>query len=188
MRRLEKAEPRPIMDFKHKAGPRTSSLAPLKAMGGNMKNRILRCAAVLFGLVLGGLLAMPPGWAGELGPKETVEKHLAALQDYIFEEAFDYISKESTDGKTKQEWANSTRELYSSANVKVMKFTLYPAKIEGDKAIVPDILNASDIFNKEGSTEYELYHLIKEDGVWKVDRQELLFEDSQVKEWFPDVK
>ncbi len=153
-----------------------------------MKNRILRCAVALFGLVLGGLLAMPPSLAAELEPKETVEKHLAALQDYIFEEAFDHISKEFADGKTKQEWADSTRELYSSANVKVMKFTLYPAKIEGDKAIVPNILNASDMFNKEGSIEYELYHLVKEDGVWKVDRQELLFEDSQVKEWFPDVK
>ena len=153
-----------------------------------MKNRILRCIAILFGLVLGWLFTMPPSQAVELGPKETVEKHLAALQDYIFEEAFDYISKEFADGKTKQEWADSTRDLYSSANVKVRKFTLYPAKIEGDKAIVPDILNASDIFNKEGSTEYELYHLVKEDGVWKVDRQELLFEESQVKEWFPDAK
>ncbi|MGB1547799.1 MAG: hypothetical protein ACPHIA_04610 [Alphaproteobacteria bacterium] len=153
-----------------------------------MKNRILSCAAVLLGLVLGGLLAMPQGLAGDLGPKETVEKHLSALKDYIFEDAFDYISSGFADGKTKQEWADSTRELYTSVNVKVMKFTLYPAKVEGDTAIVPNILNASDMFNKEGSTEYELYHLVKEDGVWKVDRQELLFEDSDVKEWFPDVK
>ncbi|MCE2510452.1 MAG: hypothetical protein J4G10_05680 [Alphaproteobacteria bacterium] len=153
-----------------------------------MKNRILCCAAVLLGLVLGGLFTMPQGWTAELGPKETVDKHLSALKDNLFEDAFDYISKGFADGQTKQEWADSTRELYTSANVKVMKFTLYPAKIEDDTAIVPNILNASDMFNKEGSIEYELYHLVNEDGVWKVDRQELLFEDSQVKEWFPDVK
>ncbi len=152
-------------------------------------NRIARIPIVALGLALCLVFgSMATGQAETLGPKETTQKHLAALQDYLFEEAFDCISKQSTDGKTKQEWADSTRELYSDAGVKVIKFTLYPAKIEGDTAIVPNILNAKDIFNKEGSIEHELYHLVKEDGVWKVDRQELLYEDAQVKEWFPDVK
>lgn len=150
-------------------------------------NLAARILILVSGLALGGLAAMPTGQAETLGPRATVEKHLAALQDYLFEEAFDGLSKESTDGKTRQEWAEATRELYSSASVKVIKFTLSPAKIEGTKAIVPNILNAKDVFNKDGSIEYELYHLVKEEGVWKIDRQELLYEDSQVKEWFPDL-
>ena len=151
-------------------------------------SRIARIVIVAIGLMLGGLLETSTAQAEPLGPKETVEKHLAALQDYLFADAFDYISKDFIDGKTRQEWADATRELYSSASVKVIKFTLYPAKIEGDKAIVPNILNAKDIFNKEGSIEHELYHLVKEDGVWKVDRQQLLFDDSEVHTWFPGLK
>ncbi len=153
-----------------------------------MKNRIRHRALAVFGLALAGLLALPIASAQEPGPKQTVERHLAALQGYLFEDAFDYVSKGFADGKTKREWSDSIRKLYSDASVRVIKFTLYPAKVEGDTAIVPNILNASDMFNKEGSIEYELYHLVKEDGAWKVDKQKLLFEDSQVKEWFPDVK
>lgn len=153
-----------------------------------MKNRMQHLVFAVLGLALAGLLALPMASAQAPSPKETVERHLAALQDYLFEDAFDYVSKDFADGKTKQEWADSTRELYSDASVKVIKFTSYPAKVEGDRAIVPNILNASDMFNKDGSIEYELYHLVKEGGAWKVDKQELLFEDSQVKEWFPDVK
>ncbi len=150
-------------------------------------SRIARIVIVAICLTFGGLLSST-SQADPLGPKETVEKHLAALQDYLFEEAFDYISRDFIDSKTRQEWADATRELYSSASVKVIKFTLYPAKIDGDKAIVPNILNAKDIFNKEGSIEHELYHLVKEDGVWKVDHQQLLFDDSDVHKWFPDLK
>jgi len=151
-------------------------------------SHIARIVIVAICLTFGGLLETSTAQAEPLGPKETVEKHLAALQDYLFADAFECISKDFIDGKTRQEWADATRELYSSASVKVIKFTLYPAKIEGDKAIVPNILNAKDIFNKEGSIEHELYHLVKEDGVWKVDRQQLLFDDSEVHTWFPGLK
>mgnify|MGYP006133220395 CR=1 FL=1 len=151
-------------------------------------NRIARVMIVTLALTLTGLFLISTAQTEPLGPKATVEKHLTALQDYLFEEAFDYISKDFMDGKTRQEWADATRELYSSASVKIIKFTLYPAKIKGDKAIVPNILTARDIFNKDGSIEHELYHLVKEDGVWKVDRQQLLFDDSAVRTWFPDLK
>ena len=61
------------------------------------------------------------------------------------------------------------------ADVKIFDFTVYPGKVEGDKAQVPNILESQDKFvNTLGLTEHELYTLVREDGGWKVDSQILL--------------
>jgi len=38
--------------------------------------------------------------------------------------------------------------------------------------------------NQLGLTEYELYTLLKEDGVWKIDSQ-VIVEPKDVSKWFP---
>src|SRR5262249_43919882 len=59
---------------------------------------------------------------------------------------------------------------------------------EGDKALVPNILESQDRFvNTLGLTEYELYTLVREDGRWKVDSQ-ILVEPAEQAKWFPKAK
>ena len=83
-------------------------------------------------------------------------------------------------------WVKEQKSGMAFADVKIFDFTVYPGKIEGDVAHVPDILSSQDRFvNQLGLTEYELYTLVKENGVWKVDQQ-IIVEPPDVPKWFPD--
>ena len=69
------------------------------------------------------------------------------------------------------------------ADVKIFDFTVYPGKIEGEKALVPNILESQDRFvNTLGLTEYELYTLIREDGGGCRFRS---FQPAEQAKWFP---
>ena len=71
-----------------------------------------------------------------------------------------------------------------SADVKIFKFDVYPAKIEGATAKVPNILSSQDKFlNQLGADEYELYTLVKENGDWRINQQEQVDKSDQAK-WF----
>jgi hypothetical protein len=71
------------------------------------------------------------------------------------------------------------------ADVKIFEFDVHPGKVEGETAYVPNVLSSQDRFvNQLGLTEYELYTLVREDGVWKVDRQ-LIVEPGDIPKWFP---
>jgi hypothetical protein len=69
--------------------------------------------------------------------------------------------------------------------VKIFEFQVYPGKVEGDKAYVPNVLNSQDKFlNQLGVIEHELYTLVKEDGRWKINQQQIV-ENTDVAKWFP---
>jgi len=71
------------------------------------------------------------------------------------------------------------------ADVKIFEFHVHPGKVEGSTAHVPNVLSSQDRFvNQLGLTEYELYTLLKEDGVWKIDSQ-VIVEPKDVSKWFP---
>jgi hypothetical protein len=75
-------------------------------------------------------------------------------------------------GKEKEVWVKEQKTMMGVADVKIFDFTVYPGKVEGDKAQVPNVLESQDKFvNTLGLTEHELYTLIREDGGWKVDSQ-----------------
>jgi hypothetical protein len=74
------------------------------------------------------------------------------------------------------------------ADVKIFDTQVFPGKVEGEKAFVPNVLSSQDRFvNQLGLTEYELYTLVKEGGAWKVDQQ-LIVEPPDVPKWFPKAK
>jgi hypothetical protein len=71
------------------------------------------------------------------------------------------------------------------ADVKIFDFTVYPGKVSGETAQVPNVLESQDKFvNTLGLTEHELYTLVREDGAWKVDSQ-ILLEQAEIPKWFP---
>ena len=118
-------------------------------------------------------------------PEATLKAYLSALKDARFEDAYDRCSKAMRQGKSKEDWVKEQKSLMAFADVKIFNFTVYPAKVQGETAQVPNILESQDKFvNTLGLTEYELYTLVKEDGGWRVDQQ-LLIETPDVPKWFP---
>jgi hypothetical protein len=139
------------------------------------------------GLVLGLVIAAPvlPASADDATPEAVLRSYLAAVKESRFEDAYDKVSKAMRQGKSKEDWAKEQKGLMALADVKIFSFDVYPGKIEGETAQVPNILESQDKFiNTLGLTEYELYTLVREDGGWRVDQQ-LLVEPPDVPKWFP---
>lgn len=120
-------------------------------------------------------------------PEDVLTRYLTAIKAEKFDDAYGLVSKAMRQGKDKEVYVKESKALMAFADVKIFSFQVGKAKIDGDKAQVPNVLESQDRFaNTLGLTEYELYTLVKEDGAWKVDSQ-LLLEPSQVREWFPDL-
>jgi hypothetical protein len=117
-------------------------------------------------------------------PEDTVRTYLKAMQDQKYDDAYKQISKAMAGGKDAEAWAKEQKYMMQSADVKIFKFDVYPAKVEGETAKVPNILSSQDKFlNQLGADEYELYTLVKENGDWKIDQQEQVDKSDQAK-WF----
>jgi hypothetical protein len=127
--------------------------------------------------------ALEPG-----SPEHTVWRYLGALKAGKFDEAYDLISKAMKRGQDREVWVKEQRTGMSMADVKIFEFNVYPGKVEGDRAYVPNILSSQDRYvNQLGLTEHELYTLVREDGAWKVDRQ-VIVEPPDIPKWFPARK
>jgi hypothetical protein len=125
-------------------------------------------------------------------PEETLKRYLTAVQSQDFDKAYDLVSKAmKTDRKTgqvkpKEVWVKESQYVFAFSEAKIFDFKIGKAKVEGDKAIVPNVLSSQDKFlNQLGVEEYELYTLVKEDGAWKVDHQEEVVESDDIAKWFP---
>ncbi len=117
-------------------------------------------------------------------PEDTVRQYLKAMQDQKYDQAYKQISKAMAGGKDAEAWAKEQKYMMQSADVKIFKFDVYAAKVEGETAKVPNILSSQDKFlNQLGADEYELYTLVKENGDWKIDQQEQVDKSDQGK-WF----
>src|SRR5207244_9356183 len=133
-------------------------------------------------LVVAGAAAPDPT---PLSPEETVRRYLQALKDGRFDAAYDLVSKAMKQGKDREVWVKEQKTGMAFADVKIFEFRVYPGKVEGATAHVPNVLSSQDRFvNQLGLTEYELYTLLKEAAVWKIDRQ-VIVEPKDVPKWFP---
>jgi hypothetical protein len=133
------------------------------------------------------LVALSAGAGAEapLSPEDTVKRYLKDLKEGNFEDAYGLISKAMKGGKEREVWVKEQKAGMAFADVKIFDVQVYPAKVEGEKAYVPNVLSSQDRFvNQLGLTEYELYTLVREEGAWKVDRQ-IIVEPSDVPKWFP---
>jgi hypothetical protein len=151
-----------------------------------MKIARYNVAALVAALVVG--LGARGALAASTTPEDTVKQYLKAMQDQKYDEAYKYISKAMAGNKDAETWAKEQKYMMQTAEVKIFKYDVYPAKVEGEKAKVPNILSSQDKFlNQLGADEYELYTLVKEDGAWKIDQQEQVDRSDQPK-WFTKQK
>jgi len=153
--------------------------------------RFARVLAVALA-VLAGSAALA---AEALTPEKTLERYLTAIQDQDFDEAYDLVSKGmKTDRKTgavktREVWVKESQFIMQLSEAKIFDFKIFPGKVEGEVAQVPNILSSQDKFlNQLGVEEYELYTLVREDGAWKVDQQEMVIDKAGLTRWFPKAE
>lgn len=147
---------------------------------------------LLLVVALGGGLVRA---AEPVGPEDVLRRYLQALKAEKFDEVYDLISAAMRQGRSKELYVKEARAMMGVADVKIFDFTVYPATVEGEKALVPNVLESQDRFiNTLGLTEHELYTLVREEGGWRVDAQTLVEPPDQAK-WFskqggkaPDAK
>ena len=138
-------------------------------------------ASIVFSAIAVGAVGQSFGAAT---PEETVKTYLAAMKDQKFDEAYKQISKGMAANKDGEAWAKEQKYIFQTGEVKIFKYEVFPGKVEGETAKVPNILSSQDKFlNQLGADEYELYTLIKENGEWKIDQQEIV-EKSEQSKWF----
>ena len=143
--------------------------------------RVMRTLAVLGWLAW--LAAAAP--AAEPSPEETVKAYLTAMKLGKFADAYPYVSKGMAQNKNLEDWSKEQQWIMQMAEVKIFEFHVYPGKVEGEKAFVPNLLSSQDKFlNQLGVEEYELYTLIREDGRWKIEQQQIV-ERGDMAKWFP---
>jgi len=131
------------------------------------------------------MLSLGTALAADPTPEETVKSYLTAVKGGDFNAAYPLVTHDMAQGKSKDEWVKEQQWVMQMAEVKIFEFEVYPGKIEGDKAYVPNVLNSQDKFlNQLGVVEHELYTLLKEDGRWKINQQQIV-ENTDLAKWFP---
>src|SRR5438445_13128050 len=106
--------------------------------------RSLAWAFGALGLVVGaGADAADPT---PLSPEETVRRYLQALKDGRFDAAYDLVSKAMKQGKDREVWVKEQKTGMAFADVKIFEFRVYPGKVEGATAHVPNVLSSQDRF------------------------------------------
>lgn len=155
------------------------------------KNLLIIIVVVAIGLGIG--MFNRETCSSDQGPRRAVEMYLTSMKDYRFEDAFDYVTANMTDNTEREAWATGQRRVFEYGEVQMddpdvrdphrgIKNVFFCE----DSGVVPNVLKAKDKFNNQGSTEFELYTVIKEGGTWKLDGQELLFEEADIRKWFPN--
>jgi len=144
-----------------------------------MMIRRLAAAAVL--LLLGASVRA----ADAPSPEDTVKQYLTAVKANDFSAAYPLVTRDMTQNKSKDEWVKEQQWVMQMAEVKIFDFQVFPSKVEGNTAYVPNVLNSQDKFlNQLGVVEHELYTLVKEDGRWKINQQQIV-ENTDLAKWFP---
>ncbi|MEH6639714.1 MAG: hypothetical protein V7717_10600 [Porticoccaceae bacterium] len=129
----------------------------------------------------------------DAGPKTAVQSYLSAMKDERFEDAFQFVTASMTDGKPVAEWAEQQSKMFKMGRVVINDIDVRRGHRElknvfmcAANATVPNVLRASDVLNRQGSTEFEVYKVIMDGDEWRIDSQETLFDDATIGQWFPD--
>ena len=122
----------------------------------------------------------------ERKPEEVVKLYLESVQKGDFKAAYPLLSPDMRGNLDEEKWIAQQTVVMKLGEVSISSFQVFPAKMEGAKAIVPNLLKSKDKFiNQGGLNEYELYTLvIGPEKRWQIDQQALVETDA-VHKWFP---
>ena len=122
------------------------------------------------------------GWCG--GDDEASVTLAASQQIYFnavqakdFATAYDMVTENMKDGRTKEKYVEEWEDVMKSAQVDIVDGGVTAIHINGDKARVHAWTKASDVFNAVPIIENEIDHWVLMGGVWKLDLTEVLMEE-----------
>ena len=125
--------------------------------------------------------------AGWCGGEEEASVTIAALQQTYFNAvqskdfatAYDMVTENMRDGRTKEKYIEEWEGVMKSAQVDIIDGGVSSIEVNGEKAKVHAWTKASDVFNAIPIVEKEIDHWVMIDGVWKLDVTEVLMEDVE---------
>ena len=136
-----------------------------------------------------------PPCAVDPGPRAAVENFMHAMKSRDFSEAYKHVTANMTDARPVGEWAALQKTMFDRGGVRIGAIDVRAARRDlnadgscAPAASVPNVLHASDVLNTQTSTEFEVYRVVLQDGAWKIDAQETLFEQARILEYFPGDK
>ncbi|MGE0483517.1 MAG: hypothetical protein AB7Q81_05230 [Gammaproteobacteria bacterium] len=162
-----------------------------------MRHRKPAIAAALLGLLGSNPAPASPATpcpGNDGGPRRAVMAYLTAMHEHRFADAYDHVDDGMTDGRPRADWAALQARAYGPGRVEIYGVDPRAAMVDGDdhtctkRAVVPNLLSARDRLNAHGAVEFELYHVVREEGQWRVDGQETLFDDAAITRWFPETE
>ncbi len=160
-------------------------MQPSKRADRSRVSKTAGCAALAMTLCVTGVPSSTLAAEGRT-PEATVRAYLAAMKTLDFGTVYDLSTKAAAQGKTRETWATEMKYLFELSEAKIFDYKVFPGKVTGDKALVPNILTSQDKFlNQLAAPEYELYTVLREDGEWKVDRQTIV-DTRDLPKWFPE--
>ena len=126
-------------------------------------------------------------------PRVAVQSYITAMKDQRFDDAYNFVTATMTDGLPVEDWVVQQSDMFKMAKIVINKIDVRRGYRELNNifmcapvAKVSNVLHASDFLNNQGSSEHEIYTVIIDDGVWKIDSQETLFDDQLIHQWFPE--
>lgn len=133
-----------------------------------------------------------PACASDPAPRQAVEAFMHAMKARKFEDAYQYVTSNMTDGRPVDGWAALQKKMFDLGGVSIGEIDVRDATIEivdgktcAPRAKVPNVLRAGDVLNTQGSVEFELYDVVLEKGKWRIDAQESLYQEDEIRRWFP---
>ena len=148
---------------------------------------VARASALALAVAFAAVAGCDRSAPGAGTPEEVVTRYLGALKSGNYSAAYDLLSPFMVREQGKVAWVAEQTALMNLAAVEILSFEVFPAKPDGDKAVVPNLLISKDKYiNQTGANEYELYFLSRgPDGGWRIDQQQLVETDA-VANWFPE--
>ena len=129
----------------------------------------------------------------DTGPRVAVEGYLRAMKERRFDDAYGFVSARMTDARPQAEWAALQAKMFELGGVKLADPDVRTPQRATDadghclaEAKVPNVLRAADALNNQGSTEFEVYTVVLDGKTWKVDAQETLFDEKEIRAYFPN--
>jgi len=155
--------------------------------------RLILALAVIAAAVLGGGYFNRTHCLNDEGPSMAVQNYLVAMKAERFEDAYQFVTASMTDDQPVLEWAEQQRRMFKMAKVVIIEIdvrqsfrSLKNVLMCSATARVSNVLHASDVLNNQGSNEFEVYTVVMDGGVWKIESQETLFDDELIHQWFPE--
>ncbi len=105
------------------------------------------------------------------------QTYFNAVQSQDFATAYDMVTENMRDGRTKEKYVEDWEGVMKQAQVDLIEGGVTAIDVDGDKARVHAWTKASDVFNVIPIIEKEIDHWVLVNDVWKLDLTEVLMEE-----------